>query len=71
MVTGICFTKEKIIGADVKGGTYPDDIFRAKRFFAQFCRGNSLWSNTWFFCQFLLCHAKLFPAAQYAVADLP
>ena len=70
MVTGICFTKEQVIGADVEGRADTDNIFRAQCFFAKFRGRNCLWGNACFFRQFLLCHTELFPAAQYAAADL-
>jgi len=52
MIACICFAKKQIIGADVKGRTEPDDVFRAQCFFAKFRRGNGLWCDARFFSQF-------------------
>ncbi len=70
MVGGVHIAKQQIIGADVKCRTDPDDVFRAQSFFSEFRRGNGLRGDARFFSKFLLGHAELFPAAQYAAADL-
>lgn len=70
MVVAVHFAQKQIVGADFQRGTDADDIFRAQRLFTQLCGGDRLRCDAGFLGKFVLCHAQLFPAAQYSVSDL-